>query len=349
MIRRIANMSKLLATTAMVAVLFVSCRKEENQHFLSFSASTPIPEEASTTKTVTGEGYTLADNTTMKVVGQTFKVYATYHQGSADLNVFSEQPQTVTYNTSLGGSTEAYYWRYYTNGTWEYWKPMSTYKFRAVYPGDKANLESGSTSSRVMLDYKTGVTGAPDNYDLTVAYTERTPVTEGYGAVPLTFNHALAAVSVKVRYNDAVSSTASDKLMALYFRNLIQSATLFFPSSDGSKTIDWSNNQGINYTDKLYSWSNTDGISFTNSTLASAFGGKYIFVIPQTIGSKQAAIYFQTQESGTIVNLGYLPAITWEPGKIYDYTLLISASSIEVVVTIKTWTKFESENDITIS
>lgn len=322
-----------------------ACTKvgDTRTHALVFKPSASNTQ-ASATKTVTGGGFDLSTSATMEVDGQAFMVYATYRQGSSDINVFNSQPQTVTYSTA-GGTDEELRWIYYSPA--ENWIPYSNYKFRAIYPSG-ANVQSSSTSDRVLVDYRTGVIGAPDNYDLTVAYAERLPSTGGYGAVALNFKHALSAISIKVKYKDLI--TGNDKLTGLYIKGLIQAATLYYSGTTATDVIDWTHHQGINAKDKLYEWTatGTDAVFFDKDTKAAAFGGKYIFAAPQTISANQAAVYFTTEAGGTAINHGYLPAITWEAGKQYDYILSVSDSSVDIAVTVKPWTIKESGTEVSI-
>ena len=82
--------------------------------------------------------------------------------------------------------------------------------------------------------------------------------------------------------------------------------------------------------------------------------GGLVFVIPQTISQDRAdgsgidwtTVCFKTQKSGEAVNRVNLPQTTWEPGKIYTYTLKLGTSSIVIEVTSKDWEVLESNIDI---
>ena len=73
-----------------------------------------------------------------------------------------------------------------------------------------------------------------------------------------------------------------------------------------------------------------------------------VFAIPQEITAKSTAFHFLTESGLDNHHIAYIPAITWEPGKVYTYTITLSGSSISVAVSIKEWQNISSNVDIQV-
>lgn len=354
-----------ISCLAAMALALGSCRKQPlpnggEPHAIDFSAVAQAPVSKASYDT----GFDLLYDSGIRKEGQKIAVYGTYTSGTAQVPIFRERKQVLTYE---GGDTQAGQdkdqWIYKDingNQYWAYWIPNTTYQFRAVYPYLPALEESSvqnepyirpiSTAERIIVHYKTGVDGAPHNFDLCVAHSERTTSgLDAYNPVPLKFSHALSALTVKVKYNDNVSADLSDKLTSCYFTDMIQAASMFYPKDPAKPDeIDWSEAASVNTDDKLYSWESSTGLEFTNTKEASVYDGRYIFVIPQSIPAGQAQFHFTTASGNDVVSRCYLPAITWEPGKIYNYTFKITDAGVDVVVTIKPWEVINSDISIIV-
>ncbi len=283
--------------------------------------------------------------------GQRFGVYAT----KSGAQVFKNQPQAVTYYSSAPVG-----WFYYghadTPDEYEKWNRGSSYKFRAWYPYE---YSPHTTSSSDLLTFD-GFSLFVDNLDLMVAYEERVPSSQGTDPVEMKFHHALAAVQFKVQYKDGVKpADAVDYVTSAWLSGVCATGTFAFgkvSSSDAADKMQWIvSTPGSR---KLHEWtpaSETDKPFYVPGSAtdpavdvyAESSDPGYVFVIPQALGSG-AAFNFTTKASGSAVFTAQLPGNEWECGKKYTYTISVSASGIEVEVSIKPWEELASGWDVFI-
>ena len=303
---------------------------------------------------------TLMTAATQMTTGTAMGVYGMYEVG--DEPIFepnkTNHPQEVT---NAGG------------GNWTYspkqpWKQLMNHKFRAFYPYDADGTgedampndnvqEAMCNANRLVLDYYTQV----NKFDLMVAYTTRHPYQEsqegkdGTRAVEMPFKHALSALRFKVKHG-AVGG--SDKLKGAHINGISASGVLLYQSTDGSISRgDWTL-APVNKAN-LYMWGGDK--SFSDTQTATAFGNsndEVIFAIPQQQMVGTPKFVFSTSDSAaTSVDLpgnvdadsdGVMDYVTWEPGKLYEYTIVVKGASLQVTVTIKEWEDFKSNVDIYI-
>lgn len=319
---------------------------------MSFSAVPRQTEQSSQTRAA-------ADFTgSMESDGQQFGVYAT----RSGVDVFRNQPQAVTYYSS-----DPKGWFYYVHTSYESdptqyetWNRGSTYKFRAWFPYSYSPHPT-SDSDLVTFD---GFSLFVDNFDLMVAYQERVPATQGTGAVELKFNHALAAVQFEVQYKEGVKpADAVDYVTSAWLSGVCGTGTFAFGRINSTDAVD--NMQWIVSSPgsrKLHEWTPTSAkdkpfrvVGSATAPAANVYAGSdgngYVFAIPQSIGS-DAAFNFTTEASGDAVFsaklLGGTLPTRWECGKKYTYTISVSASDIEVNVSIKPWEELSSGWDVFI-
>ena len=283
--------------------------------------------------------------------GQRFGVYAT----KSGAQVFKNQPQAVTYYSSAPVG-----WFYYghadTPDEYETWNRGSTYKFRAWYP---YKYSPHTTSSSDLLTFD-GFSLFVDNLDLMVAYEERVPSSQGTDPVEMKFHHALAAVQFKVQYKDGVKpADAVDYVTSAWLSGVCATGTFAFgkvSSSDAADKMQWIVSSPGSL--KLHEWTSASGTDKPfyvpgNATdpavdvYAESSDPGYVFVIPQALGSG-AAFNFTTKASGSAVFTAQLPGNEWECGKKYTYTISVSASGIEMEVSIKPWEELASGWDVFI-
>ena len=297
-----------------------------------------------------------SDKASMEVAGQQFGVYAT----KSGAQVFKNQPQPVTYYSSTPVGWFYYGHESYVDGSKEYetWNRGSTYKFRAWYPYE---YSPHTTSSSDLLTFD-GFSLFVDNLDLMVACEERVPSTQGTGEVKMSFRHALAAVRFKVQYKDGVKpADAVDYVTSAWLSGVCATGTFAFgkvSSSDAADKMQWLvSTPGSR---KLHEWTparetdkpfkvpnGPDDATCAVDVYAESSDPGYVFVIPQTLGSG-AAFNFTTKASGSAVFTAQLPGNEWECGKKYTYTISVSASGIEVEVSIKPWEELASGWDVFI-
>lgn len=270
---------------------------------------------------------------------------------SANGNVFS----TMVFDSDAAKKVS------WNTTTWEYapkakWIRSNYYRFRAFWPYDECiaydALSPNSNANMLAIEYSTLV----EHFDLMVAYTTRYPITEGIGTVNMPFNHALAALCFKIKFESGVLS--SDYVTEFYLQSLYPTGTLLY-GLDGSKTdpeedakdINWFTADATFDTDsKLYHWID-DGSKdrfFTGNTPATIYDRDgLIYVIPQTITSA-TTLNFKTNVGGSALHTAQLTGseIVWEPGKIYTYTVTIKGAAITLNVDIADWTVVDSNLDV---
>lgn len=354
----------LICITAFsVLCAFASCRKEErpvrpSQDGPAMSFST----EVAPVKSVS------TDDTTLK--NHSIGIYGTVSatEGGSGLSVFGTSSVTeLKYGTNPPvANHEGWYYE-----PLQHWKRNQYYRFRAYHPFDAAEVfETGNGADNLVVIYRMvpGAVGTWDNYDLLTAFSTRfTGGADPFAPVPLKFKHALSALRFYVTY--AEDNGYQGKLQDFWIEGLRAYGTMSYTHPDATTledVIKW--NAQYYYDDKQFFLTNP-GEDFTFSKPANVYApddktyppvtdtGGLIFVIPQTISQDRAdgsgtdwtTVCFKTQKSGEAVNRVNLPEMTtWEPGKIYTYTLKLGTSSIEIDVTSKDWEVLESNIDISL-
>lgn len=281
---------------------------------------------------------------TLMVVGNmqdySIGVYGMYETGE---NIFDSQPEDLHFN----------------GANWVYeelqpWNRVMNHEFRAFHPfdptgSDRAHglsatygIQSMTDATRLVLNYYTEV----NKFDLMVARATRNPAAdaEGVGKVVLNFKHTLSALQFEVKY----ATPETDKLTYAHIDGICESGTLYYGRQkveDGEENIRWI--LPLAKSTELYQW--TGSVAFNNTTAAKAFDGDgVVFAIPQTITDGQASFVFKTEAGDDAIQRAYLPAITWEPGKKYVYTMTVRGAELDVSVKIKPWDNKKSNVDIYI-
>ena len=320
-------------------VALVGCDNKEPepiaQQMLSFG--TPVVEQAIDGGRA-GAGSELMYAADMQ--GMSIGLYGAYETGD---NIFDAQPENL----------------YYQGGNWVYaplkpWNRIMDHEFRAFHPYDPTGtdrehglsktygIQAMSDAGKLVLNYFTQT----NKFDLMVARATRNPAAdpEGVGKVTLNFKHTLAALQFEVKY----ATNESDYLTSAHLNGLYSSGTLYYGMQfvgDTEESINWI--LPVATSDELYKW--TGSVLFNNTTAAKPFDGdNVIFVIPQKVNENQASFVFTTDAAGDAKQQAYLPAITWEPGKKYVYTMTVRGAVLDVSVTIKPWDDKKSNVDIYI-
>lgn len=343
-----------------VLCAFSSCRKVERpalpvQEGLAMSFSTEVAPVKSTS----------TDDTSLK--DHSIGIYGTVSavEGGNGLSVFGTSNVTELKYGTNPPVTDYEGWYY---EPLQYWKRNQYYRFRAYHPYDLAEVfETGNGADNLVVIYRMvpGAVGTWDNYDLLTAFATRdTGGSNPFAVVPLEFKHALSALRFYVTYAD--DHGYQGKLQDFWIEGLRAYGTMSYTHPDETTLTDvirW--NAQYYYDDKQFFLTNP-GEDFTYSKPANVYApddntwppvtdtGGLIFVIPQTISQDRAdgsgtdwtTVCFKTQKSGEAVNRVNLPRTTWEPGKIYTYTLKLGTSSIVIDVTSKDWEVLESNIDI---
>lgn len=331
---------------ASLSCIFISGCEKSNEHMngpeLSFNAT------KLSTK-VFGDNITELED--MNQDGNAFGVYGGYtpaEGGTNVTNVFDgDNAVKVTYYTADSK------WSYYKedDSKKKYWKRNEHYRFRAFYPYDAAVLESASGLDEIIINYKL----EEHHSDLLVAFATRCPAedTEGFDPVKLTFKHALAALRFKIIFSENVISGYTDHLTDFWMVGLHSAENLTYSHAGDRLTpvMTWSSSY-FDSENKYYVWNGSKEFGRSGDTGVEPVdvfeGDGLAFVIPQECSSSKGPtrIFFKTQKGGETIHSVGLANITWEPGKIYTYTLYVNLSNIEVVVSIKDWDVVQSNVDI---
>lgn len=237
----------------------------------------------------------------------------------------------------------------WNSSSWSYtpkakWVRSDYYRFRAFWPYDQLvaddAVNASSNANLLSISYASGV----QMYDLQVAYVERYPITEGVGTVDLKFKHVLSGLKFKVKFADP----ETDYIESFYLKGLVTVGTLMY-GEDGTNASAYDFRWIPIYTDnssKLFEWSGSK--MFSNTTEAILFDKDgVVFIVPQSINDN-TSLNFTTSTGGSALHTAVLPATTFEPGKIYTYTIVIKDADISLTVDIADWTDVDSNIDINL-
>lgn len=287
----------LVFVALLLTVAFSSCRREPlPENAILFSVGPEVNVEAATKAGAPADqGYSA-----IKLYGST-----------ASFTVFDGTP--LTKNSTSGA------WEY---SPLKYWEQGQTYNFRAVYPAEADIVEASSTS--VEIDYNSLGSNTASvysgNYDLMVA-TAQNKQTQST-KVPLQFHHACAAVGFVFTRSDNVS--ADCKVTSLKLKDVYTSGILTYTSTTEDATVtnsDWT-----------LPASTTGTWTLSSAEWAVPTAVQWYFVVPQPLsGASLEYTYTFGTDAAKTVTLP-LPAVTWEPGKAYKYTIDIGISEIDVQI-----------------
>lgn len=337
----------------LVLLAVSACRKDnpvEAGEPISFRADASAAENVAATKATKTDLTNLTANP--------FGVYAVYSdsEGAASAtNVFdNSSPLAVSYSSGK--------WQYTRTGDKPlyYWKLKQYYRFRAYHPYTASVETGGSNADILLINYRI----IQDQYDLLVAFAKRHPAMEGVDLVPMQFQHALSALRFRVAFHKSVDEGTVDELTEFHITGVQAAGMLKYTheANDYLKpTISWVSD-AFDSSYEFYKSTESRNFGVYNpdeptvsvepvDIYGSSDADNIVFAIPQTCSDSRygdTIIHFRTKNGGDVDNTAVLPTLTWEPGKIYTYTLLIKRSSVEVVVSIKDWNVVESVVDINI-
>jgi hypothetical protein len=346
---------KYILISALLAAAVTACRKDDPAEVgetISFRAEASDADNVAATKATK----TVASNLTDNPFG-VYGVYSDTKGGASGTNVFDNSSALkVTYNTSSSN------WEYTRTGDKPkyYWKRNQYYRFRAYHPYTASVEAGGSDADKILIIYRI----IQDQYDLLVAFSTRHPATDSEGTerVPMNFQHALSALRFRVAFDKSVDEGMTDVLTEFHICG-VQSAGMLNYTHNGdylTPVINWTSDAFDSTTEfyqsttqRTFGVYNPDGKSSVDPVDIYGTGDtdNVVFAIPQTCSDLQygdTSIHFKTVGGGDVDNTAVLPTLTWEPGKIYTYTLLIKKSSVQVVVSIKDWNEVQSTVDINI-
>lgn len=276
---------------------------------------------------------------------------------------------SLPYETA-DGTTEGWHYE-----PLQYWKRNQHYRFRAFYPYRFSDgtlnaglLDAASNPDQIVLNYSMtpGEVGSWNNYDLLVAFSTRDTGTGTddvrFASVPMEFVHALSALRFKVTYME--DNNYVGKLTKFWLNGLRTTGWMTYSYAEGdvlSPSLSW-RTYNYNGSSDFFIWSGSKGFEYGEGNEANVYAddtdnkGGLIFVVPQTCSSDSSdgsgadvtSVSFMTEKSGDAVNTRDLPNVTWEPGRVYTYTIQLGTSNIIIDVTSKEWEVLESEISIDI-
>lgn len=309
---------------------------------LSFSVSA---EDAVAAKAGAGSEVTDNSNLTSKPFG-IYGIYTATEDEDEGTNVFlSSSAMEVIYDV-----TE---WTYSPTA---YWNINQFYRFRAYHPysGDAFVVNPASDTHRLMIEYKV----AAGQEDLLVGFTAlEANVTNIQKKVPINFKHALCALQFKVAFKNSadIPDDYTDQITSFHLHGIIPTGTLVYGHEDGNELVEELRWIATYYdASDYYDWTGSKEFGkYDDNNAVTIFDGEHgmVFAIPQTISStpeKSTSVHFKTARGGAADHQATLPSVTWEPGKIYTYTLLIEKSDITVLISIKDWNEVQSNENIYI-
>lgn len=330
----------------LTCILTSGCRKElyteDSGQLLSFEAAN------SSTK---GFGDNIIENTDLDKNGNAFGIYGCHAPSAGGTNITNvfdgDNAVKVTYYESDAK------WSYYKEDATKkkYWKRNEHYRFRAFYPYNSAVLESASSVDEIIINYRI----VEHDSDLLVAFATRCPAqdVEGFKTVKLEFKHALAALNFKVAFAENTPPGTTDNITEFWIKGIHPAENLTYSHSGDRLTprMTWSSSF-FDSENAYYQWSGSKSfgrIGDSGVEPVDVFDGDAIaFVIPQECSSSKGKtrVYFKTEKGGSTLHTADLENITWQPGKIYTYTMYINRSNVDVDVSIKDWDVVQSNVDI---
>ena len=331
---------------ASMSFLLAACQKpgphREAEVPLVFSA---IAEDVVPAKAGAGSEITDAGNLTEESFG-VYGIYTPTQDDEDGTNVFLS-------SAAMKVSHDGTQWTYSPTA---YWSINQFYRFRAYHPyeGDAFVVNPSSDTHRLMIEYKV----AAGQEDLLVGFTAlEANVTNIQKKVPIHFTQALCALQFKVAFKNSsdIPDGYTDQITSFHLHGIIPTGTLVYGHEEGNELVEELRWIATYYDDSdYYEWTGSKGFGkYNGSNAVTILDGEQgmVFAIPQTISStpeKPTSVHFKTARGGAADHQATLPSITWEPGKIYTYTLLIEKSDIKVLISIKDWNEVQSNENIYI-
>ncbi len=339
-------------TLALAVIILGACQKEHAEEVpMDFSASQTVAAEASTAArqnqsrtTASGQATpatragwtTIGGNNDLK--NYSFGIFGGYSAtvGGTLTNLFDDDKAVkVSYN--------------YNTSSWEYspvknWRRNSHYRFRAYCPYEAEVLPRTSDADNISIKYRI----IDHQYDLLVAFAHRHPAKEGYKTVNMPFQHALSGLRFQVVFDESVSNGQTDHITGFHLKGLRSAGTLLYSHEKGNALIpslNWSTSNSFDSSYEFYKWTGSTEFGKDKAVTIFSDNGGVVFAIPQTVEGGRTSVHFTTA-NGAMDHTATLPEITWEPGKIYTYTLKVLKSSVEVNVGIKDWDEVQSSVEV---
>ena len=301
-------MKKLYALIVPLCLVLGACTTADEPGADQPSVPIGFSQQAETRAVVSGNA--LPD-------GDKFKVWGGYNGN----NVF--EGREVTYTAASGCTYQ---------GT-EYWVPDQTYNFYAIYPAElPAETVAGVKDGTITV---TGSQTGNDAVDLMTAIQTGVAadgMISSSSSVELHFQHALARVTCKVAVVNSEVTVNSLRLYRVGYQGNYSSAST--PSWRVTETCTADDTPFATASDASFTLTPTD--TYRENVLGD------LLLLPQALQEGAACFDLAYRHNGLAdgdpdrtVTVP-LPAITWEAGSSYNYTLTIQAD-VTLNVSVKDW------------
>ncbi len=238
---------------------------------------------------------------------------------------------------------------YLKNGEWtyddtKYWIPNSMFYFFAAYPRgvfEQHQIENESGYNYTLYTSEITADGSADTQDILVATHVTDTTAETFDpdeVVPLTFNHLLSKVNVKISQNFDIDPDFNYYVTKVTITGVIGSATYgFLPISDSfMQALDDENATTVTLEKEYDTPVILRNVGNPNPKVELSVWGDGLMLLPQTVAANGVVIRvdylydvnLDDEELGTPKFVeGFIPATTWESGKSICYSLAISSQS----------------------
>jgi len=274
-------------------------------------------------------------------------------------NVFDAVPLTYVSKDNTNPTN----WNY--PGEDKYWEWGAIYTFRACFPQEL--MTSLMVEMNAEIIHGGPVTTTSMQEDLMVASAYVNTVTANLNQpVQLTMRHLMAAIRFQVQADAGYTPAIGEGISSCWLENKVDDGQRFSTSGylvyngvNASESIVWHKYESS--TDKMYYWQHNPGIVFSGTPTslyvkdsdAATVGAEYgnhdgwVLIVPQENDGTLSICYTLNNVPGMIFEKN-IPAITYEPGKQYNYILTISGSGVEITLKIADWNQLDSSYDIVL-
>ena len=272
----------------------------------------------------------------------------------------------LTYAAKVGNTTNpSHMWNYPGDNKW--WEPGAKYIFRACFPMKTMQELMSEINPKIIQGMVTTSTVQTDLMAAS-AYVEATGENMSK-TVQLQMRHLFSAVKFSVKAKQGYSPGNDEKVNSCWLENkddnggrFSTSGYLVYSGIVDSESIVWT--KSSSNSNKMYYWEHKNGISIPLSTVAASAlyvndsdettpgdiycnNENWVLIIPQ---KNDGSLHFgyTLSNAGSLEFKVPIPAITYEPGKLYNYVLEISGADAQITLTIADWNQLDSSYNIVL-
>lgn len=341
------------------ALLFVACSKEDlprKPKAIGWDISSEDRlMDAPDSKALINSYINLRDACTQNEDGaEKIGIFGSYTLDGTTETVFNnidlwwwEKEDGNPYDDQLGDPSR---WNY--EGEGKHWVDNASYVFRGYFPKSKITLQPGSNSNKLLIVYDTQAS----QFDMMVAARELESGEEN--PVKLIFKHTLSAIKFDFQFTE---SGITDKLTACWLENTASDGFYTGSTLNYGNAIFWPGSTPNPVGSRIYYWEPANPMTIESNEATTAYstfalsnkGGIYtdndgwVLVIPQTMkGPNSLKLCFKTDTGGDEVFQVGLPATVLEAGSRYTFHIKMSATNIDLKLTITDWNERKSSHHI---